>query len=145
MNAHEFDRSSQAFVQKCLAVTRKARKEYARETSNVFANFERVAKSLGLSREKVLLVYLLKHLDGIIAHVDGHTLQRESVEGRIVDAINYLLLLKGMLHEVQSVEVPQGNADSGSVLHVPLETGPSTAEKLARGLLARPHGQGSND
>ena len=57
-------------------------KEYARTDDNVFANFERVAKKLSnsdnrpdlskddpifskVSREKVLLVYLLKHIDGI--------------------------------------------------------------------------------
>ena len=69
-------------------------KEYARTEDNVFANFERVAKKLSnpanrtdipsddpvfsrITRENVLLVYLLKHIDGICAHVDGHTSQRD--------------------------------------------------------------------
>ena len=74
-------------------------KEYARKQNNAFANFERIGDNLNLSREKVLLVYLLKHMDGIIAHVDGHSSQREDVRGRITDAIVYLCLLWGMIED----------------------------------------------
>ena len=70
-------------------------KEYARKQDNAFANFERIS----LNRDKVLLVYLLKHMDGIIAHVDGHSSQREDVRGRITDAIVYLCLLWGMIED----------------------------------------------
>ena len=45
------------------------------------------------------MVYILKHIDGIIAHVDGHKSQREHIHGRITDAIVYLTLLWGMLDE----------------------------------------------
>jgi len=71
-------------------------KEYARDIDNAFANFERVGKNLNISREKVLLVYLLKHIDGICAYVEGHRSQREDVKGRLTDAIVYLCLLWGM-------------------------------------------------
>ena len=72
-------------------------KEYAHEVNNVFANFERIAKALETSREKVLMVYLLKHIDGIGSYIDGHKSQREDVTGRIKDAIVYLLLLWAMV------------------------------------------------
>lgn len=72
-------------------------KEYAHDDQNAFANFERVGSDLGLSREKVLWVYLRKHLDGIVAHINGHVSQREPVDGRIDDAIVYLELLRGMV------------------------------------------------
>ncbi len=72
-------------------------KEYARKNNNAFANFERVGKNLDLSREDVLLVYLLKHIDGICSFVKGHKSQREDVRGRITDAIVYLCLLWGMI------------------------------------------------
>ena len=74
-------------------------KEYARKEDNAFANFERIGRNLGLSREKVLLVYLLKHVDGIISHANGHFSQRENIRGRITDAIVYLCLLWGMIDE----------------------------------------------
>ena len=74
-------------------------KEYAHETENVFANFDRVGSLLSISSEKTLMVYLLKHIDGITAHVKGHKSQREDVRGRIKDAIVYLMLLWAMIEE----------------------------------------------
>ena len=63
------------------------------------ANFKRVGEYLNLPEEKVLMVYLLKHIDGIASYIDGHDSQREPVEGRITDAIVYLFLLWGMFDE----------------------------------------------
>lgn len=76
-------------------------KEYAHDTENAFANFERGARALGLTREQVLMVYAMKHLDGIVAWVNGHRSQRESVEGRIKDLRMYLALLWGMVDEAK--------------------------------------------
>tara|TARA_Y100000310_G_C19991578_1_gene494365 strand:+ start:48 stop:452 length:405 start_codon:yes stop_codon:yes gene_type:complete len=73
--------------------------EYAHDEQNVFANFERIAKNLHIERDKVLMTYLLKHVDGIIAYVNGHKSQREDVSGRILDSIVYLFLLWGMTEE----------------------------------------------
>tara|TARA_R100000306_G_C4301526_1_gene105356 strand:+ start:148 stop:411 length:264 start_codon:yes stop_codon:yes gene_type:complete len=74
-------------------------KEYARKNNNAFANFERVGENLNIQREEVLLVYLLKHIDGICSFVKGHKSQREDVRGRLTDAIVYLCLLWGMINE----------------------------------------------
>jgi hypothetical protein len=62
---------------------------------------------VGLSREQVLWVYALKHLDGIRAYVDGHRSQREDVRGRINDFIVYMMLLHGMLQERIDSEYPR--------------------------------------
>ena len=80
-------------------------KEYARKNSNAFANFERVGKNLDISREEVLLVYLLKHIDGICSFVKGHKSQREDVRGRLTDAIVYLCLLWGMINEEEERKI----------------------------------------
>ena len=72
-------------------------KEYVRKQNNAFANFERIGENLDISREEVLLVYLLKHIDGICSYVKGHRSQREDVRGRITDVIVYLCLLWGMI------------------------------------------------
>ena len=83
-------------------------KEYAQNDDNVFANFERVASKLSandnkiITRENVLMVYLLKHIDGICAHIDGHESQRENVRGRIKDALVYLMLLWAMIEDKES-------------------------------------------
>ena len=72
-------------------------KEYARKENNAFGNFERVADNLDLDRKEVLLVYLLKHIDGICSYVKGHKSQREDIRGRLTDSIVYLCLLLGMV------------------------------------------------
>ena len=77
-------------------------KEYARKENNAFANFERVSEHIESSREKVLMVYLLKHIDGISSFVNGHKSQREDIRGRITDAIVYLCLLWGMIEDTES-------------------------------------------
>ena len=74
-------------------------KEYAHEQDNVFANFNRVGNLLNVKPGNVLLVYLMKHIDGITAYLAGHKSQREDVRGRIKDAIVYLCLLWAMVEE----------------------------------------------
>ena len=74
-------------------------KEYARDIDNVFANFERVGSFIGMNKEKVLLTYMIKHIDGLCAYSDGHSSQREDVRGRLTDIIVYCILLWGMVEE----------------------------------------------
>ena len=84
---------------KVLQTRDAGQKEYAQDEDNVFANFERIAMSIDVDRERVLMTYLLKHIDGISAYTKGHRSQREDVTGRITDAIVYLMLLWAMIRE----------------------------------------------
>ena len=72
-------------------------KEYAHTEDNVFANFERVASFTKTTREKALLTYMIKHIDGLCAYADGHRSQREDVRGRLTDIIVYAMLFWGMV------------------------------------------------
>jgi hypothetical protein len=83
--------------------------EYSHDDSNAFANFDRVADRLHLTREQVLLVYAEKHWDGIISYVNGHKSQREDVRGRLKDLRMYLALLWGMVEESN----PSSDRNSG--------------------------------
>lgn len=56
-------------------------------------NFTRNAERLGLSAEQVLAIYLFKHMDAIETYLRKGRVESEPIEGRIYDAINYLLLL----------------------------------------------------
>ena len=77
--------------------------EYAHDDGDVFANFNRVSNLLDVDRKKVLMTYMLKHVDGIAAYVKGHKSQREDVRGRITDCIVYLMLLWGMIEEENGI------------------------------------------
>ena len=96
MSQKEMKKLMEEIFQQIQKITAAGQKEYARNKNNAFANFERIGENLGHSREKVLLVYMLKHIDGITSHIDGHFSQREDVRGRITDNIVYLCLLWGM-------------------------------------------------
>ena len=82
-----------------LSIYGDGHKEYAHRDADVHANFKRVGEALGLDPKLVLLVYLLKHMDGISAYCQGHKSQREDVRGRITDAKVYLSLLWAMVEE----------------------------------------------
>lgn len=97
MTSDELQLTFADVMKECQDLLEDGQKEYAHNSKNVFANFERVAERLHLTREQVLMVYAEKHLDGIHSYIQGHKSQRESVRGRINDAINYLILLRGMV------------------------------------------------
>tara|TARA_B110000467_G_C18299786_1_gene470492 strand:+ start:583 stop:1074 length:492 start_codon:yes stop_codon:yes gene_type:complete len=78
--------------------------EYARTEEDIFANFKRVASTLDLTVEDVMMVYSLKHIDGVIAHCKGHISQREDVRGRITDLLVYLSLLWAYIEDEEDVE-----------------------------------------
>jgi len=104
MTYEQMKRVVRSQLKEVLKTRDAGQKEYARTQDNVFANFERIRDKLsktnqGITRERVLMVYLLKHIDGIIAYIDGHKSQREDINGRITDAIVYLCLLRGMVED----------------------------------------------
>ena len=99
MNRKKMETLINQIFKEIQTVRAAGQKEYARKSSNAFANFERVSDYIDSTREKVLMVYLLKHIDGISSFVNGHKSQREDVRGRITDAIVYLCLLWGMIEE----------------------------------------------
>ena len=96
-------------------------KEYARDTEDVFHNFKRVASFTGDSEEKAILTYLIKHIDGIAAYVDGHKSQREPIDGRVIDAIVYLFLLYGLITEPKNmcIETPYPDETEKSATPIP--------------------------
>mgnify|MGYP003132547758 CR=1 FL=1 len=86
-------------LKEVISTRDEGQKEYAHDNRDVFANFNRVGSLLDEDRKKVLMTYMLKHVDGIAAYIKGHKSQREDVRGRITDCIVYLMLLWGMIEE----------------------------------------------
>tara|TARA_R110002012_G_scaffold92548_3_gene224710 strand:+ start:251 stop:601 length:351 start_codon:yes stop_codon:yes gene_type:complete len=99
MNRNEMKSLMNSIMDKISETRDAGQKEYARDLDNVFANFERVASFVGVNREKVLLTYMTKHVDGLCAYADGHQSQREDVRGRLTDIIVYCVLMWGMVED----------------------------------------------
>ena len=74
--------------------------EYTVSDNDKFKNFKSVAERTHTSAEVVCTVYLLKHMDSIRNYVlHGKESCDETISGRIIDAVNYLCLLHGILIE----------------------------------------------
>lgn len=82
--------------------------EYANDKDR-FANFNRIASEIDLNRKQVLYVYLKKHLDAIGFFCKTSYVESEPIRGRIIDAINYLTLLAGMIEEEECLKTTQTN------------------------------------
>jgi len=99
MNFPQFDEFQSGLLAEVVAMKNTKGKEYA-NSSDRFENFNRLAKQLELPRDKVLLVYLTKHLDAINYYTKTRNdSPSEPIRGRIVDAITYLTILAGMWAE----------------------------------------------
>lgn len=114
MNPEAFRKSIDELHERLKSLTATKGQEYkGGEETSQFANFERHAASLGMSREQVLFVYMMKHIDSITTYVKDRAAGRERVyaepiTGRIDDAILYMLLLRGMAVENdEAFEVPE--------------------------------------
>lgn len=73
--------------------------DYTAGSPDRLANFKSAANVLGVSPEKILGVYLWKHLSAIFTYIDKGQLESEPIESRIVDSVNYLALLYKMVKE----------------------------------------------
>lgn len=114
MTKDDFASLQQRVFEELKNLRKAGQKEYA-GGEDAFGNFNRLSDRLGISREKVLWVYFVKHLDGIESYMNGHKSQRENVRGRINDAMVYLTLLRGMIEENESKIDPK-NVESYSVV-----------------------------
>ncbi len=104
MTFPEFDEFQKVLLIKVIEMKDTKGKEYA-NSENRFANFDRLATRLNLSNLKVALVYLTKHMDAIESYISrGRTYSTETIQGRIVDAIMYLILIAGMIEEEEENE-----------------------------------------
>ena len=103
MNKSEMSKVMDRILKEVAIMRDAGQEEYSHDNSDVFANFNRVSNLLDVDRKKVLMTYMLKHIDGIAAYVKGHESQREDVTGRITDCVVYLMLLWAMIEEENGI------------------------------------------
>lgn len=113
MDKQQFDKEVEELFAKCSEILVGKGREYqstSKDGVNVFANFERCGARLDIPRETTLLIYLTKHLDSIYTFIadlknnpnDFKKLESrlsEPINGRVFDAINYLILLNSMFND----------------------------------------------
>ena len=107
MTHKKMDEIMNLIIKQVNKMRNEGQKEYSHNKDDVFANFNRVSNLIESDRKKVLMVYMLKHIDGIASYIKGHKSQRENIRGRITDTIVYLMLLWGMIEEEENGTVPR--------------------------------------
>jgi len=101
MNNQEFSDLMETRFERTRAVLAKKASEYAR--GDRLSNFKRAAAAMGCTPERACLGMLMKHLISIIDMVNdvdqggGHILPMW--DEKLGDAINYLILLEGLVTE----------------------------------------------
>lgn len=115
MNKHQFISLLENTYKGLLELTATKGEEYSRDVDQL-ANFKRQSIELGITPEQVLQVYLNKHLDSIKSYIKTKKVLSEPIEGRIDDAILYLILLKGLLEDGRNQSnPPTGRTLSGGI------------------------------
>ncbi len=73
--------------------------DYAGDSPNPFAAFDRAAAELGLSREQVWAVFYMKHVQAVLRYIKTGKLDSESINSRLIDLAAYPAILAAMVAE----------------------------------------------
>ena len=112
MEVKDFEKDVQDIFDQCQKLLISKGREYQstnKEQSNVFENFERNGRNLDLPPETILWIYFSKHIDSLATLIKDIQNDKsfeeinqnlsEPISGRVVDAINYLLIFNSMIKE----------------------------------------------
>lgn len=111
-----FVQDTQALFNRCVELLRNKSNDYA-EGGDAFLNFKTAAQIAGISPEQTLLTLLgmkISRLTQLIGK--GKSAKNESVEDTMLDVINYVVLLRGMMQEEDVVTPSHVPAPSEQVL-----------------------------
>ena len=102
MRIEERQKIAEDLFKKCKEILLKKGKDYSSQ-EDCLSNFKRNAERLGLTKYQVWLVYFMKHIDSICNSIkyspEYPQVESEPLEGRIIDVINYAVILASLLKE----------------------------------------------
>jgi len=109
-----FVQDTQSLFNRCVELMRNKSNDYA-EGQDAFLNFKTAAQIAGISPEQTLLTLLGMKLSRLTQLVGkGKTARNESVEDTMLDIINYVVLLRGMMKEQENTSPQTGSIPSSS-------------------------------
>lgn len=104
MDRREYNLQVEYLLDEALQVSRDKGEDYTVGSKDVLKNFKSVAERTGLDPKQVLGIYMMKHQDAIANYIKSNgQSESEPIKYRIIDNINYLLLLWGLIQD----EAPQ--------------------------------------
>jgi hypothetical protein len=103
MNRHDLEDLMDLTFDAVKNINNTKGKEYA-GTDEALANFYTRAEQYGLDPKIVLGIFLSKHLDAINSFIRTGKVLSEPIDGRVHDAILYLVLLLGLVADHRADE-----------------------------------------
>lgn len=100
MTRKDFSDLVESTYEECTEIIRAKGVDYTKSSEDALANFKETGKDIGIDPLQVWYIFAQKHWQAIANYVKtGGQSESEPIEGRIHDAINYLLLGKGLIVE----------------------------------------------
>lgn len=93
----------QKILPQCFDIMKTKGQSYSGKEDKL-GNFKRLAVLTNSTPEKVLFIYLMKHVDAISSFIREEYTDSEAIKGRIMDVINYMFLLAGLLKETDKLD-----------------------------------------
>lgn len=107
MTFEQFDELTDDMIKQVLKMRSTKGQEYANSEADRLKNFTDIAEECGVSPLVVWQVYFKKHIRAIDSYIKRGEVLSESIEGRFVDAITYLLLGYGLIVDAAEVQDKQ--------------------------------------
>jgi hypothetical protein len=108
MTNETFYEKTEEFFLECVRTMQTKGEEYS-GSDDKFANFKRLAAMQQIPMSSIWFTYFIKHFDSLTTFIRrvnaGESIKEiektlsEPIDGRIMDMINYLFILKGMVDE----------------------------------------------
>lgn len=104
MNREEFDLFNEDILAKAKELRLVKGRDYQRATEDILSNFKSGAEKLHITILQDFGALFHKQVEAIYAYLATGKVESERIEGRIVDVINYMLLLNAIIHYLKSLE-----------------------------------------
>lgn len=100
MKVEKYRKLREQLIGDAFKVSNAKGEDYTQKSDDALKNFKSVAQDMGLTPYQTLGVYMKKHQDAISSFIKhGGQLESEPIKERIIDNINYLCLLWGLITE----------------------------------------------
>jgi hypothetical protein len=113
-NKERMDLIKKIFNEECVATLETKGHDYTQGSDDANKNFKTLAKRLfrrGFDAFDIWAVFFFKHIDAIETWLQDRVVKSEPIEARIMDAINYLFILRTLM-------VDDGTASEATIIDI---------------------------
>lgn len=119
MNRDTFNKHVDTVIANCKAILGTKGEDYSYAEEDRLSNFKETAKEVSLTKYNVWYVYFNKGLSSIRRYITEGKVESENIHSRILDAINYLMLLDAMIAEDEPTKEVGLGFDGGRTTSLP--------------------------